>query len=192
MLTLISALLISQFPQVECRSNGGVLTCAQTPQGRCVTTNGRDFCGDPSYETYFVLRDPPPVECVTTNGRVFCGDPDPTFLRYGLQPEPLECVTTNGFGACGYDCKTTNGTAACARTPAGACVTTNGRVFCGDPSPAAFSQGQAPPSVQCQTTNGVAACGYDCKTSNGRVACASVPWGRCIARDGNVLCGPSY
>jgi len=221
-LTLISALLISQFPQVECRSNGGVLTCAQTPQGRCVTTNGRDFCGDPSYETYFVLRDPPPVECVTTNGtgacgydckttngtaacartpwgrcvttngRVFCGDPDPTFLRYGLQPEPLECVTTNGFGACGYDCKTTNGTAACARTPAGACVTTNGRVFCGDPSPAAFSQGQAPPSVQCQTTNGVAACGYDCKTSNGRVACASVPWGRCIARDGNVLCGPSY
>jgi hypothetical protein len=69
---------------------------------------------------------------------------------------------------------------------------TNGRVFCGDPSPAAFSQGQVPPSVQCKTTNGVAACGYDCKTSNGRVACASVPWGRCIARDGNVLCGPSY
>jgi hypothetical protein len=163
-LTLISALLISQYPQVECRSNGGVLTCAQTPQGRCVTTNGRDFCGDPSYETYFVLRDPPPVEC----------------------------VTTNGTGACGYDCKTTNGTAACARTPWGRCVTTNGRVFCGDPSPAAFSQGQVPPSVQCKTTNGVAACGYDCKTSNGRVACASVPWGRCIARDGNVLCGPSY
>ncbi len=99
-----------------------------------------------------------------------------------------QCVTTNGTGACGYDCKTTNGKAACASTPWGRCTTTDGKIFCGDPSPFAQRRGITTP-VQCVTTNGTGACGYDCKTSNGRAACASSPWGRCTTTDGKVFCG---
>lgn len=98
-----------------------------------------------------------------------------------------QCVTTNGVGACGYDCKLTNGRAACARTPLGACVTTNGQIFCNDPPRVVFEAGSYD-AMSCVTTNGVGACGYDCKTTNGTVGCAREPWGRCVTTNGRVFC----
>lgn len=44
------------------------------------------------------------------------------------------------------------------------------------------------PQADCLTSNGVAACGYDCKATNGTVACARAPWGRCVTTNGRVFC----
>jgi hypothetical protein len=126
--------------------------------------------------------------CVTTDGKVFCGDPAPEALRCGAPSVAVECVTTNGTGACGYGCLTSNGRAKCARTPWGRCVATDGKIFCGDPAPEALGRGAAPAQVECVTTNGTGACGYDCVTTNGTAACARVPWGRCVATNGRAFC----
>lgn len=161
-MSILVALLLAQMPQVQCLTSNGQTACPVTPWGRCVATNGKIFCADPSYETVLALQDPPPVEC----------------------------VTTNGTGACGYGCKTTNGKAACAQTPWGDCVTTNGQIFCGDPAPWAVRMRRPMSSVSCVTTNGIGACGYDCKTTNGKAACSLAPWGRCVASNGNLTCSP--
>ncbi len=202
-----------------CATTGGQAACARTPLGRCITTNGNVFCGDPSWAAlragvsepvecvttngtgacgYHCLSangqvacaSTPWGRCVTTNGRVFCGDPAPGALLAGFR-EPVECVTANGTGACGYHCATAGGEASCAATPLGRCVTAAGRVFCGDPSWAALEAGVTEP-VACVTANGVGACGYQCLTANGRAACASAPWGRCVATSGDVFCSREW
>lgn len=213
---LAASLVLAQSPQVQCLTANGNAACARTPWGRCIATNGQVFCGDPSWETLRVLEEPPPVECLTTNGTaacgydckrangrvacaqtpwgrcvtangdVFCGDPAPWVVRTG-QASPVECLVTNGTAACGYGCQRANGHAACAQTPWGRCVATNGELFCSDPPPWVVRRG-APPPMQCVTTNGTGACGYDCKTANGRAACAHSPWGRCVTANGNITC----
>ncbi len=157
--SLLIAAALAQTPQVECLTSNGQTACADTPWGRCVATNGRVFCGDPSPATLRAVEDPPPVEC----------------------------VTTNGTGACGYGCLTSNGRAACAQTPWGRCVATNGKIFCNDPAPQVLRRGP-PPQMDCVTTNGIGACGYDCKTTNGKAACSGSPWGRCVAANGQITC----
>lgn len=101
---ILLALILAQARQAPCLTSNGNAACARTPWGNCAATMGRIFCGDPSWETLHVLREPPQVECATTNGK----------------------------GACGYDCKTAVGQVACASSPWGRCVTSVGRITCSD------------------------------------------------------------
>ena len=96
-----------------------------------------------------------------------------------------ECVSTQGNVACGYDCKTTQGNARCANTPSGACITTQGRIFCTE-----FNERRAWnwPKAHCVTTQGTGACGYDCKTTQGKAKCAQTPNGVCHTSQGQIYC----
>jgi hypothetical protein len=168
---VLALVVLTQWPQQQCVTTNGTAACGYD----CKTTNGRAACART-----------PLGACITTNGQIFCNDPPNAVLRAGAGQQ-MSCVTTNGNGACGYDCKTTNGNAACAQTPWGRCITTNGRIFCNDPSRRVIATGEVA-QMDCRTTNGVGACGYDCKAANGTVACASVPWGRCVTTNGRVFC----
>jgi hypothetical protein len=168
---MLALVVLTGWPQQQCVTAGGNAACGYD----CKTAAGEARCART-----------PLGRCVTTAGEIFCNDPPNYVLRAGAT-EQMMCVTSAGTAACGYDCKSAAGTVACAQTPWGRCVTTAGRVFCGDPSKRVIFSGEVTP-VECRTSAGNAACGYDCKTAAGTVACASVPWGRCITSAGRVVC----
>jgi hypothetical protein len=174
MLTALTLLVVSQFPNATCLSANGTAVCGYD----CQTASGRVSCARTPWG-----------RCVTTNGQVFCGDPDPSVTRLGRDLPAVECLATNGTAECGYDCVKANGAVACARTPWGRCMATNGRIFCNDPEPWIGLADTEVPAMECLATNGTAACGYDCKKTNGTVACARTPWGRCTTTNGRVFCG---
>lgn len=217
-LTTLTLFALSQHPQVDCVSAQGQTRCSRTPWGKCIATNGRVFCGDPSYEALNVGLDVPRVSCLAANGTAACGYDcksangevacaktpwgrclarqghvtcaDPKLVAWGVEPEPIECASAYGEVACGYDCKAAYGQLACAQTQWGKCLAAAGRVTCGDPSRMAFRGGRVPEQVQCTTAYGQTACGYDCKAAYGQLQCASAPWGRCVAAYGQVTCSP--
>ena len=171
LLFALTTALLSGWPQQQCVTASGNAACGYD----CRTASGNARCART-----------PLGACTTASGEIYCNDPPQIVLRLGAS-DKMTCATASGVGACGYDCKTASGTVACAQTPWGRCVTTSGRVFCGDPSRRALMSGEVTP-VECRTASGNAACGYDCKTASGNVACSSVPWGRCITTNGRVVC----
>lgn len=104
------------------------------------------------------------------------------------QPAP-RCISSQGRTVCGFQCRSSGTDAACAQTPYGVCQSFGGRVYCWDPSRTVIhhpaSGGSRP---ECKESRGQVACGYNCRISNGEVACNSTPYGVCSVHFGRLVC----
>ena len=111
--------------------------------------------------------------------------PDDVVLIWGrAAPKP----TCRG-AVCGYGCVASGAAVACAKTPAGVCLATGGRAKCFDPDLAVLcAYGPRVRRPACLVEQGQIACGYDCKATQGKVACAATPRGTCNAMSGSVTC----
>lgn len=137
----------------DCKREGSIILCAQTPKGVCATKFGRITCFDPPPEVYAVLQAAVP---------------------------PPSCMDNLGPLVCGYDCRFSNGVNACARTPFGVCDDDGGVPRCFDPPKEVIcAKGKSVPKPKCVRSPNGPECGYECKQAGATVACAKTPDGTC-------------
>lgn len=145
----------------DCKKVGGVVRCAQTPQGVCLQGSEGVLCYDP-----------------------------PLWLTQVMKKVPAPtCLWRGANGACGYDCQALSETVACAATPRGSCISAYGKLACADPTPATWGvYGEEPPRPKCIAEKSTVICGYDCKVTDLSSGCAATPWGACTLVGGRVVC----
>ena len=184
----------------HCKSEYGMVKCAQTPQGVCHAEYGQVKCWDPEVET-----DEKP-QCMAYNGQIDCGYHCKSgygMVKCAKTPQGVchaeyeqvkcwdpevktdekpKCMAYNGQIDCGYHCKSDYGTVKCAKTPQGVCHAAYEQVKCWDP------EVKTDEKPKCMAYNGQIACGYHCKSDYGTVKCAETPQGICHASDGTVTC----
>ncbi|HZI10294.1 MAG TPA: hypothetical protein VE153_07840 [Myxococcus sp.] len=162
-------------PDPECKAIDGVVACGYN----CATQPGRVKCA----------KSPAGV-CRGRGGEVECFDPPAVvFAVYGQETPRPECRSNGMELTCGYGCVNAPEGVRCARTPAGVCKLSSGRITCFDPSPAALcAWKRALPAPECRTSEAGPVCGYKCATAFSKSACASTPAGLCKVFDSEVFC----
>lgn len=104
-------------------------------------------------------------------------------------PPTPECISSRGRTVCGFQCKTSASDLDCAQTPYGTCEVTNGGVYCWDPPRVVIHHPpRTPVSPECKSVRGKVACGFNCRLSNGEVACNNTPYGVCTTHFGKLVC----
>jgi hypothetical protein len=195
-----------------CKTANGRAKCAQTPQGVCTVHDGQVRCFDPPRILSQVMDEVPVPECKVAQGKSVCGyncssarcastpagicqaqvcfdPPDEVFAVWGDAVPPPKCLAQGGRVACGYGCVAGSGSVACAKTPIGVCFVKDGTARCFDPASGVLcANGKDLERPACLEDFGQIACGYDCKSTNGKVACAQTPRGSCNDASGSVTC----
>jgi len=163
------------------------------PPAQCVTTYGQTACGYSceTNSDHASCAQTPFGSCVASDGHVACWDPPAAVIvaRREKTP-PAQCIASSGKLACGYHCIAHDGVVRCAQTPEGTCRLEQGKVLCWDP-PLDSLGAVFEPTAELACLEGVdgRACGYRCIATSTHSACGASRNDSCRSEASRIVCG---